>query len=131
MLQVGHDVGRVHNNDIIVDQRRHFDAAIHLFKGSVIGLQQAIHDLIVDALEVEDHSHLAGEGTERTIVELRSWALILQEQFANDSMASERSQDGASHARVASGRRIPQSNRVSACWPGSPPNRVPPIAPPN
>src|SRR4029450_6519263 len=70
MLQVGHNVRRVHDNDIIVDERWHFNTAVHPFKGSVIGLQQAVYDLIVDALEVEDHSHLASERTERTIVEL-------------------------------------------------------------
>jgi hypothetical protein len=68
-LQVGDDIGGVHNDGLVIDQNRHLDAPVDGLEGCVVRLEQAVDRLEIEALEFQNHSHFAGKGAERAVVE--------------------------------------------------------------
>jgi hypothetical protein len=87
MLQVGDNIRRIHNHDARIDESRYLDASVYLLQGLMIGFEQTIERLELEALEFEDHSNLARKWAEGAVVELDHDRLILARGVDHDSMS--------------------------------------------
>src|SRR5262245_30959059 len=68
IVQIGYNVGGIHDNNVTINQGWHFDTSINGLKRFVVRLEQPVNGLVSQLLVLQCHPHLAREWTECTVI---------------------------------------------------------------
>jgi multidrug efflux pump len=77
-LEIEADVGGADDDEPVVIEGRHFDAAVDLLEDLAIREEEPVDHFVVEPLVLEHEAHLAREGTEPVVVETNHAVLVAE-----------------------------------------------------